>query len=135
MVEPSDQAPILSPELPSMLRSSRGAVLVEMLVALAILSAAGLALLELVTEGLRAERDARERERVVFVGARVLTALTLLKREDLDRRLGRHPIGELIADVERPEPTLYRIAITRSASPEVEDLATVVYRPEAARAP
>ena len=118
-----------------MRHSSRGVVLLEVLVALAILSTAGLTLLELVADSLRAERGARERERALVVAARVLTALTLLKREDLDRRLGRHPIGELIADVERPEPTLYRIAITRPTSPDVEDLATVVYRPEAVRAP
>src|SRR5260370_20232220 len=105
-----------------MRRSSRGAVLLEMLVALAILSAAGLTLLELVADSLRAEREARERERALVVAARVLTALTLLKREDLDRRLGRHPVGELIADVETPEPTVYPIAINTPTSPHREGL-------------
>jgi len=70
-----------------MLRSSRGIALFEVLVALAILSGAGLALLDLVTGGFRAERDARERERVLAVEERVLTAVTLLKRGELDRRL------------------------------------------------
>jgi prepilin-type N-terminal cleavage/methylation domain-containing protein len=111
--------------------TDRGVALLEVLVALAILSGAGLALLDLVTGGLRAERDARERERVLAVEERVLTALTLLRREDLDRRLGRHPIGELIADIQRPERTLYRIAIAQDRSPQAEDLVTVVYRREA----
>ncbi len=117
------------------MRDERGVALLEVLVALAILSGAGLALLDLVSGGLRAERDARERERVLLVEERVLTALTLLKREELDRRIGRHPIGELIVDVERPERTLYRIAIAQETSPSVEDVVTVVFRREARSAP
>jgi hypothetical protein len=114
-------------------RNSRGIALLETLVALAILFAAGLALLDLVTGGLRAERDARERERVLAVEDRVLTALTLFRRDELDRRLGRHPIGKLVVDVERPEPTLYRIAVLQATSPETEDLVTVVYRRQLTR--
>jgi len=130
-----DQPPTPSPELLSMLRSNRGIALLEMLVALAILSGAGLALLDLVTGGLGAERDARERERVLAVEERVLTALTLLKRDEFDRRLGRHPIGELVVEIERPERTLYRIAIAQERSLEVEDLVTVVYRQETRNGP
>ena len=118
-----------------MFRSSRGIALLEVLVALAILSGAGLALLDLVTGGLRAERDARERERVLAVEERVLTELTLLKRDELDRRLGRYPIGELVADIERPERTLYRIALAQEQSPQVEDLVTVVHRREVRNGP
>ncbi len=111
-----------------MLRSDRGIALLEVLVALAVLSGAGLALLDLVTGGLRAER-------VLAVEQRVLTALTLLKREEFDRRLGRHPIGELIVEIQRPERTLYRIAVSQQESSQVEDLVTVVYRREARNAP
>ncbi len=118
-----------------MVRSDRGIALLEVLVALTILSGAGLALLDLVTGGLRAERDARERERMLAVEERVLTGLTLLKRDELDRRLGRHPIGELIVDIERPERTLYRMALMQASSPQVEDLVTVVYRREPRNAP
>jgi len=118
-----------------MLRGNRGIALLETLVALAILSGAGLALVDLVTAGLRAEGESRERERVLAVEDRVLTAFTLLTRADLDRRLGRHPIGELVADIERPERTLYRIALAQQESPQVEDLVTVVFRREASRAP
>ena len=118
-----------------MLRGNRGIALIETLVALAILSGAGLALVDLVTAGLRAERESRERERVLVVEDRVLTALTLLTRADLDRRLGRRPIGELVADIERPERTLYRIALAQQESPQVQDLVTVVFRREASRAP
>jgi len=130
-----DQRPTPLPELLSMLRSNRGIALLEVLVALAILSGAGIALLDIVTAGLRAERDARERERVLAVEQRVLTALTLLKREEFDRRLGRHLIGELIVEIQRPERTLYRIAVSQQESSQVEDLVTVVYRREARNAP
>jgi hypothetical protein len=63
----------------------------------------------------------------------VLAALTLLNRNELDQRIGRRQIGEFIADVQRPEPTLYRIALLQKDSPHVEDLVTVVYRREVAR--
>ena len=116
-------------------RSDRGIALLETLVALAILSGAGLALLDLVTAGLRAERESRERERVLAVEDRVLTAVTLLTRTELDRRLGRPPIGELIADIQRPERTRYRIALAQRESQQLEDLVTVVYRGEASSAP
>jgi len=118
-----------------MLRSNRGVTLLEVLVALTILSGAGLALLDLVTGGLRAERQARERESVLAGEVRVLTAFTLLKRDELDRRIGRHPIGELIVDIQRPERTLYRIALTQEKSPQLEDLVTVVFRREARSGP
>ena len=128
---------VLTPsrELPLIPRAERGVTLLETLVALAILSGAGIAILDLVTGGLRAERDARERERILGGEERLLTALTLLKRDELDRRLGRHPIGELITDIQRPEPTLYRIALLQATSPLAEDLVTVVYRRQPANAP
>lgn len=116
-------------------RADRGVALLEVLVALAILSASGLALVGLVSAGLSAVRDARERERTLAAEDRVLAALTLLKREELDRRLGRHSLGEFVVDVERPERMLYRIALAQERSPQVEDLVTVVYRREPGHAP
>ncbi len=116
-------------------RRNRGWALLEVLVAMAILSASGLALVGLVSAGLGAERDARARERTLATEDRVLAALSLLKREELNRRLGRHGLGEFVVDIERPEPTLYRIALAQVRSPDVEDLVTVVYRAEARNVP
>ena len=113
----------------------RGVALLEALVALAILGTAGLALVTLESGALAAERDARARERTLAAEERVLAALTLLKRQELDRRLGRHPVGEFAVDIERPERTLYRIAIGPGDAPQVEDLMTVVYRAEVPHAP
>jgi len=99
-------------------------------VALVILATAGTSLAELVGSGLRAERESRIREATLATEERLLVALTLLNRRELDQRIGRREIGEFIADVQRPEPTLYRIALVEAQSPAVEDLVTVVYRRE-----
>lgn len=115
------------------MRNERGVVLLEVLVAVVILATAGIGLVELVGAGLRAERDARVRESTLATEERLLAALTLLKRTELDQRIGRRPIGEFVVDVQRPEKTLYRIAVLQEQSPQVEDLVTVVYRREEIR--
>jgi len=112
------------------LRTNGGVALLEVLVALAILGTAGVSLVGLLGAGLRGEQDAQERERTLANEDRVLAAMTLLKRADLDRRIGRHDVGEFLVDVQRPEQTLYRIAIAQTSAPQVEDLVTVVYRRE-----
>ena len=100
------------------------------MVALVILATAGIALVETVGAGLRAERDARLRETTLVTEERLLTAFTLLNRREFDQRIGRRRIGEFIVDIRRPERTLYRIAVIQAESPQVEDLVTVVYRAE-----
>ena len=107
---------------------NRGVALLDVLVALLILATSGVAMVEVIASGLRGERDARMREQTLAAEERVLAALTLLDRRELDQRIGRHPLGEFIVDVQRPEPTLYRIAVLQDQSPQVEDLVTVVYR-------
>jgi type II secretory pathway pseudopilin PulG len=117
------------------MRHDSGMVLLEVLVALMVLSVAGLGVVSAVGAGLRAEYQAAQREDVLAVEERLMAALALLTREDLDRRIGPHPLGEFVVDVERPEATLYRVAIAQAASAQVEDLVTVVYRAEPAHAP
>lgn len=114
------------------MRSSRGVALLEVLVALLILATTGIALVELVGAGLRGERIARAREHTVATEERLMAALTLLNRRELDQRIGRRQIGEFLVDVQRPERMLYRIALLQGQSPQVEDLVTVVYRAESA---
>jgi len=110
------------------MRNERGVVLLEVLVAVVILATAGIGLVELVGFGMRAEREAHLRETTLATEERLLSALTLLTRTELDQRIGRRRIGEFIVDVKRPERTLYRIALVQEQSPQVEDLVTVVYR-------
>lgn len=107
-----------------------GAVLIEVLVAVAILGFAGLALVELVSAGTRATTAARVRERELADEERLLAAWSLLSRRDLDQRLGRREVGPYVVEVQRPERALYRIALGRIEAPEMEDLVTVVWRPE-----
>jgi type II secretory pathway component PulJ len=111
------------------MRNRGGIALLEVLIALAILAIAGIGFVELVGTGLRVEHDSRIREQTVATEDRLLAALTLLKRGELDQRLGRRQIGEFIVDIQRPERTLYRIAVLQAQSPQVDDLVTVVYRP------
>jgi type II secretory pathway pseudopilin PulG len=111
------------------MRNRTGFALLEALIALAILGTAGLSLVAVVQSGLASERRAREEEGTLGTASRVLTALTLLTREDLDQRIGPHPLGEFQIDVARPERTLYRIAIARLDSPGTAMLVTVVSKP------
>lgn len=113
-----------------MRRSSheRGAVLLEVVAALAVLSLAGLALLELVAGYARAMATSVARERELWDEERLLTAYALLQASDLDLRLGSRMTGPYVVTVQRPESNLYRIAVSRTATPQVEDLVTVAYR-------
>ena len=97
--------------------------------AVAILGVAGIALVELVASGTRSVAVAAARERELADEERLLTAYTLLKREELAIRFGDRVVGPYVVNVQRPERGLYRVAIRREAS-EVEDLVTVVYRVE-----
>lgn len=105
-----------------------GTALLDVLAALAILGTAGLALTGLVHQAIRAQAASERAERTLDEADRVLSALTLLAREDLDRRLGTHPLGEFLVNIQRPERTLYRIAIAETAAPERLLLVTVLHR-------
>jgi prepilin-type N-terminal cleavage/methylation domain-containing protein len=109
------------------MRSQRGVALLEVLIALAILSISGLATAAVVDSAVRAQGDMAKRENSVATASRVLAALTLLKANELTQRIGRHTLGEFTVHVSRPQPALYRIALGESTGPEI--LVTVVYRP------
>jgi type II secretory pathway component PulJ len=115
--------------------AERGVALLEVLVALVILATAAIALVELVDAGTRAVTEARVRERELADEDRLLSAYTLLARPDLDRRLGTRDVGPYRVNVQRPEASLYRVALSRAEAPDVEDLVTVVFRQEPAHAP
>jgi type II secretory pathway pseudopilin PulG len=107
---------------------NRGAALLEAIVALAIVSIAGLSMLELVSASQRERNRLDDYERLVAGADRVLTAMVLLTRQDLDRRLGTHAVAAYAVNVTRPEEALYRISVGDSLTPEVELLTTVVFR-------
>ncbi|HET9292670.1 MAG TPA: hypothetical protein VFO06_00130 [Gemmatimonadales bacterium] len=111
--------------------SREGMALLEVLVALAILFAAGAAAVGGVQAALAAERRSALLEAEATDAERLLTALSLLTRADLDLRLGVRNVGEWEVEVLRPEPALYRIALSRKG--RAPALVTLVHRPEAAR--
>lgn len=116
-------------------RPSRGAVLLEVLAAIVVFALAALALTELVAGSVRALGEIRAREHVLADQERLLTAYTLLTKSELDQRLGSRTVGPYLVAIQRPEPALYRIAVSRSETPELEDLVTVVYRAGGADVP
>ena len=107
-----------------------GAALLEALIALAILSVAAASALGAVTESLQSARAMIEREQALDEAHHLMKALSLLSRTDLDLRLGRRELRPYIVDVQRPRPTLYRIAVVDPAAPDIELLVTVVFRQE-----
>lgn len=114
-------------------QTSAGFALLDVLLALALLGSAGLAVISLLDQAMRAEHAARDAEREYQAADRVLTALTLLHRSELDQRIGTRPLGEFIVDIQRPERGLYRIALAGVSAPERQLLVTVVARPEGAQ--
>ncbi|HVL17348.1 MAG TPA: hypothetical protein VM387_05105 [Gemmatimonadales bacterium] len=115
-----------------MTRAERGAVLLEVIVALAMLTLAGGSLIRLVTETERTLGETRSREETLLDADRTLAGLVLLTRDDLDRRIGLHPAGRFEAEIRRPTLTLYRIALRTAEPGRPELLVTVVYRPRPA---
>lgn len=110
-------------------------ILLETLVALAILGGAAVALVALAGAAVRLEGRDRADERALLAADRVLAATTLLTRTELDQRIGRHTIGEFTVVVRRPETSLYRIGIGPAGTAEVEQLVTVVFKPAAGGLP
>ncbi len=113
--------------------SRHGGVLIEVLVALAILSSAGVSTVVLLTAHARAQAHVQESEEEVVQAERLLAASALLTRAELDQRLGTRVVRGFEVAVSRPESELYRIAVARPGGPEV--LVTVVHRREEAHAP
>lgn len=110
-------------------RSTAGAVLLEAIVALVILSAAGTAAVTLVSQSAGAVRRARIADAEMREASAFLHAVALWPREDLDRRLGEREQGRWKLIIQRPTPTLYEVVLTDSAVAH-EILRTTLFRPE-----
>jgi type II secretory pathway component PulJ len=104
----------------------RGVALLEVLVALAVLGLAGLALVEVSAQALRALDHAEAVERRIGDEDRLLAAYSLLNRRDLGQRAGLHRVGPYDVRVDRLDLALFRITVGPAGEPA--DLATAVYR-------
>jgi len=108
-------------------RARRGVVLLEIIVALVILVTAGIAAVTLASQSAQTVERARAAERRTQSASALLDVMTLWPREDLDRHIGYRRQGEWVAYVDRPSPSLYRIAIYDSTRHDVI-LETAVFR-------
>ena len=110
-------------------RSARpGVVLLEVLVALAILGAVGAATAALAVQASESVRRAQRADDEIRRASALLEAVALWPREDLDRHLGVRSQGEWRMEIGHPAPPLYTVAVLDSAGAQ-ELLRTALYRP------
>lgn len=93
-----------------------GAVLLDVLVALVVLGTIGSAAAWKSAEMIRATGRMHAREAEIRAAARLLSAITLWSREDLDRHLGTTRQGAWRLRIDRPDRTLYTIVLRDTAS-------------------
>ncbi len=98
--------------------------------ALTLLLAGGVSTVSLLSAAVQSQAALAGREVTLREADRMLAALTLLSKDDLDRRLGQHAAGRFLADVRRPDPARYRISLRESETGSEELLVTVVHRPD-----
>jgi prepilin-type N-terminal cleavage/methylation domain-containing protein len=115
-------------------RPRQGMTLLEVLVALAILSAGALSIAALGAQSWRAVHAARDADRSTADASAFLDAVALWPREELDQRLGDRVQQPWRLRIDRPLPTLYVVTLADSSGRDTI-LATSLFRPEAPRAP
>jgi len=108
----------------------RGWVLVEVMIALAVLATVGTTLLTLSRDTLGAVRSAGETDRATRRASDFLTAVSLWPTADLDRRLGSRSQGPWILLIERENAELYNVVLLDSAY-RTPLLQTTLFRPRA----
>lgn len=96
----------------------RGAALLEAIVALALLSIAGLALMGIAVEATRAIESIAESERRLRDAGRLLDAVSLWSRVELDQRLGERPQGEMRLRISRVDAELYSVQLFAAGETE-----------------
>jgi type II secretory pathway pseudopilin PulG len=109
-----------------------GAVLLEVIVALAILAVAGTSALLMASESARAAGRAREHDAEVRRADAFFDAVALWPRADLDRRLGERAQGPWRLRIDHPMRRLYVLSLRDSAGDEL--LRTALFRPDTVHA-
>lgn len=106
----------------------RGAVLLEVILALAILAGTGAAMLSSIQQARRTIQHVQRADRTLVAATRLLDAASLWTAEELDRRLGQHPQGRWTLDIQRESQTVYRLTLLGEpdGTPQLE---TYVARP------
>jgi type II secretory pathway pseudopilin PulG len=104
-----------------------GVVLLEALVAIAVLGTVASAAAWKTAETLHAVRRTHAREAEVRAAQRLMSAVYLWPRDDLDRHLGNRAQGKWTMRVDRVNATLYEIALIDTFSAGVL-LRTTLFR-------
>jgi type II secretory pathway pseudopilin PulG len=110
-------------------RSERGAALLEVLVALTILTVAGVSAITMASGAAQTMRKAREADVEMRKASTFFEAVALWSRADLDRHLGERAQGSWLMRVDRVDPVFYVVSLTDSASQRTL-LETALFRPE-----
>lgn len=105
----------------------RGAVLLEVLIAMVIFTIAAAASLARAAEARHAVLLARAQETRVEAASAFMDRVALWPAEDLDRHLGAHRQGPWLLDVEHPGTTIYSLALADSTGRQ-QFVKTLVYR-------
>lgn len=105
----------------------RGAVLLEVLVAMVIFTIAAAASLARAAEARHAVALARAQEERIEAASAFMDRVALWPVEDLDRHLGAHQQGPWLLDVERPGTSIYALALFDSTGRQ-SLVRTLVYR-------
>ena len=108
-------------------RAERGAVLLEVIVALAILGTAGVAIVSQVRESLFVTMTTQRSEAEISEASDFLAAVSLWPRADLDRHLGNRRSGPWRLVVLRPSETVYDVTIRDSTGARTL-VATALFR-------
>lgn len=105
----------------------RGAVLLEVMVAMVIFTIAAAASLARAAEARHAIALARAEENRIDAASSFLDRVALWPVDDLDRHMGAHRQGPWLLEVERLSTSLYTLALLDSAGRRPL-VTTVVYR-------
>jgi prepilin-type N-terminal cleavage/methylation domain-containing protein len=109
--------------------NERGVVLLEVLVAIAILSMVGVSSMGFIAATLETEGRLADREAELASAEDVLATMALLSRRELDQRIGVREVAGFAVWVDRPEPSLFRVGVAPATHPAAEVVSTFVYRP------
>jgi len=110
-----------------------GAVLLEAIVALAILSIAGTWAVAMANQASIALHQAIDADRDIERASAFVDAVSLWPREDLDRHLGDRAEGPWTLMIQRETLVLYDVTLTDGPPPGRVLLHTTLYRPLATR--
>lgn len=105
-----------------------GSMLLEVVAALLIASLVGAATISLLRETVRAHETAVKEEGTIESANRVLTAASLLTRDDLDARRGSARVGEFLVTIRQAQEGLYGVSVAEAQSPDRPLLTTLVFR-------